>query len=299
MQSSRAALLAALALALPPGDAALAVRDGDGWRTWWRAAEAPARWSGPLPAVTDRIAWRTASPGVEWGELQLAGNGEAYRTRVIVARIDPARVTFRLVLPPPSGGFAGRWSIEQAPDDAIVALNAGQFTAGPWGWLVQDGVERQRPGTGPLAPAVVVDRSGTLSLVEPGGIAAARAGAALAFQSYPTLLERDGEVPPALRDPALGVDLAHRDARVAIGELRDGRVLVAITRFDGLGGALDALPFGLTTPEMAAVMGALGARRAVLLDGGISGQMLLREPGRTHAWPGLREVALGLVVLPR
>jgi exopolysaccharide biosynthesis protein len=95
------------------------------------------------------------------------------------------------------------------------------------------------------------------------------------------------------------VNLQHRDARVALGELRDGRVLVAVTRFDGLGGALDALPFGLTTPEMAAVMGGLGARRAVLLDGGISGQLLLRDGDRTHAWPGLRKVALGLLVLPR
>jgi exopolysaccharide biosynthesis protein len=41
------------------------------------------------------------------------------------------------------------------------------------------------------------------------------------------------------------------------------------------------LPFGLTTPEVAAVMGALGARRAVLLDGGISSQLLIREGTRT------------------
>jgi hypothetical protein len=46
-------------------------------------------------------------------------------------------------------------------------------------------------------------------------------------------------------------------------------------------------------------MGALGASRAVLLDGGISSQLLLREPGRTRTWPGMRKVALGLVALPR
>src|SRR6185437_8179626 len=55
------------------------------------------------------------------------------------------------------------------------------------------------------------------------------------FQSYPTLLEGDGGVPAPLRAPASGtaaVDLGHRDARLALGNLRDGRLLVVLTRFD-------------------------------------------------------------------
>jgi hypothetical protein len=77
-------------------------------------------------------------------------------------------------------------------------------------------------------------------------------------------------------------------------------VLVALTRFDALDGTLDFVPFGLTTPEMAALMGALGCQRAVMLDGGISSQMLIREEdGTTHRWPGIRRVPMGLVVLPR
>jgi exopolysaccharide biosynthesis protein len=95
------------------------------------------------------------------------------------------------------------------------------------------------------------------------------------------------------------VDLRHRDARLAVGELRDGRMLVALTRFEGLGGVLDNLPFGLTTPEMAALMGALGARRAVLLDGGISSQLLLRAGTETHAWRAMRYVPLGLTATAR
>jgi hypothetical protein len=47
-------------------------------------------------------------------------------------------------------------------------------------------------------------------------------------------------------------------------------------------------------------MGALGCARAVALDGGISGQLLMRERGgSTRTWPGLRAVPLGLAVLPR
>ncbi|MGH7517916.1 MAG: phosphodiester glycosidase family protein [Gemmatimonadales bacterium] len=277
----------------------LSVRVPGGWETWWREGAAPARWAGPLPAVADRITWRRAGPGLDWGEFSLSGDGEAFRVRVIVARLDPQALGLRLVKPEDGPVYAGRWDIGEAPASAVFAVNAGQFTAGPWGWLVQDGVERQRPGSGPLAPGVVVDTAGTVRLVPPDSLVTVRAGARLAFQSYPTVLERDGDVPAALRTDGLGVNRRHRDARLALGQLRDGRVLVAMTRFEGLRGALENLPLGLTTPEMAAVMGALGASRAVLLDGGISSQMLIRDGAKTHRWPGWRRVALGLVAVPR
>jgi exopolysaccharide biosynthesis protein len=123
-----------------------------------------------------------------------------------------------------------------------------------------------------------------------------------AVQSYPALLAGDGTVPAPLRAPDRGVDVVHRDARLAVGTLRDGRVVIALTRFDALGGAaaLDRVPFGLTTPEMAAVMGALGCARAVLLDGGLSAQLLVRDAGGTaRTWAGLRRVPIGLVAVPR
>jgi len=285
--------------ALVVGPQSLAVRGPDGWHTWWQRDSAPAQWSAELPAVAGQIAWREAAPGVEWGELSLAGEAELSRVRVIVARLDPAALEFRLIKPVDGPVFGGRWDISEAPEEAVFAVNAGQFTDQPWGWLVDDGRERQRPGSGPLAPGVVVDWSGAVRLVPPDSLAAAGPGARLAFQSYPTLLEGDGNIPLPLRQEGLGVDLTHRDARLALGVQRDGRLLIAMTRYEGLGGVLANLPVGLTTPEMAAVMGALGARAAVLLDGGISCQLLLRNPGETHRWPGWRRVALGLVAVPR
>jgi exopolysaccharide biosynthesis protein len=236
---------------------------------------------------------------VEWGQLSVSGDGEAFRVRVIVVRLDPRALDIRLAKPADGPVYAGRWDIDDAPGSAVFAVNAGQFTAGPWGWLVQDGVERQPPGSGPLAPGIVIDSAGVVRLVPPDSIPAARAGARVAFQSYPTVLDRDGEVPAALRTDGLGVNRRHRDARLALGEMRDGRILVAMTRFEGLGGALQNLPLGLTTPETAALMGALGARRAVLLDGGISSQILIRDGPDTRRWPGWRQVALGLVAFPR
>ena len=110
------------------------------------------------------------------------------------------------------------------------------------------------------------------------------------------MLLQDGVVPVSLIHAGRGVDLEHRDARLALGTLADGRVIVALTRFDALGESLGRVPFGLTSPEMAAVMGALGCRQALLLDGGISGQLLVREAtGSVRTWPGTRSVPLGLV----
>ena len=286
-----------------PSSALAVWRDG-GWTTWWRSERAPVAWA-PPHALGDAVRWRAGAPGVEWGELRMAGDGEAWRLRVIVARVDPRRV--RLSLAASRTATRGTWTVDSAGPRAVLALNAGQFGgATPWGWLVHAGREYRPPGRGPLAPAVVIDTAGRVRLVPPDSLDALRAalhaapGAVReAFQSYPALLA-GGAVPNALQAPGRGVDVAHRDARLALGTLGDGRVLIALTRFDGLrgafDGALDAVPFGPTVPEMAAVMGALGARDAVLLDGGISAQLLVRDAREgPRRWPGLRRVPLGLV----
>lgn len=279
----------------------LSVWTGDRWEAWWHSTDAPARWYGPLPALVNRMEWRTAGAGVEWGEARLSGPGEARRIRLIVARIDPGAVRFRLDIAYRDRGRRPGWSLERAPRNAIVAVNAGQFPRTiPWGWVLLNGRQQQRPGVGPLSVGVAFDSSGSLHWIAPDSLGSADRGRRLAFgfQSYPRLLA-EGDIPPELRAEGLGVDLGHRDARVALGETRDGRVLLAITRFDGAGGLLDFVPFGLTVPEMAAVMGALGSENAVLLDGGISSQLLVREPRETHRWRGLRAVPMGLLIEAR
>lgn len=279
------------------GGPALAVRTTAGWVTWWRSEVAPGRWNGAAP-LADRLAWRPASAGMEWGELQLKGASEAWRTRVIVVRLDPRRVDLSLVT-----AFARNesWTVADTDSAAVLALDAGQFRHSlPWGWVVSRGHEMLAPQYAPLAGAVVIDASGNVRIVAPDSVAAERrrGSAREAFQSYPMLLQ-DGAVSPPLRKAGAGVDLAHRDSRLALGTLSDGRVLIALTRFDALGKPLGRLPFGLTTPEMAAVMGALGARQALMLDGGISGQLMLRDAASMHSWPGTRRVPLGLVGIRR
>jgi len=282
---------------LPPSS--LAVWTGKAWREWWRSDAAPDRWRGPDDAVADAVHWRAAADGVDWGELRLAGTGEARRLRAVAVRIDPRLVRLRLDTAFTAGGERAAWTVDDARPDAIMAVNVGQFVRTlPWGWVVLDGREFLAPGSGPLATAVAVDSSGTVRWIGPDSVKdpKVRRGVVAAFQSYPTLLTANGEIPAPLREPGRGIDVEHRDARLGIGELPDGRLLIVLTRFDALGESLGSIPFGPTIPEFAALMGALGARQAVALDGGISGQMLVRDADGTHAWRGLRKVPMALVV---
>ena len=292
----------ALALFVAVAPATLRVTTGSSWRTWWQADSAPAQWLAPLDVVTSAIQWEERGLGIEWGTLRLSGAGEARRVKAIIVRVDPSLMTFRLEGEPARIGPPHQWTVNDTPGDALLSLNAGQFgPARPWGWVVREGQERQVPGVGPLAPALVVDTGGRLRFVPADSIGVVRASGTVveAFQSYPTLLDGNGQIPLPLREPGLGVDLNHRDSRLAVGETRDGYLLFVLTRFDALGGLLDHLPFGLTTPEMAALMGALGARRAVLLDGGVSSQMLIDLGNRQYQWNGMRRVPLGLVGMRR
>jgi hypothetical protein len=295
----------ALPVATAGGGSALAVSAEGEWRSWWRSDSAPVRWSEPLAVVERAVKWRKVAAGVELGELRLSGSGEAWRVRVILTRIDPRFVRFQLDSGFENGVLRAAWSIDRAPAEALVAFNAGQFTGSmPWGWVVLRGREFLPPGHGPLSTAVTIDTTGVPRWSPPDSIPLLRRarGIDAAFQSYPTLLEGDGDVPRALQPDAhiAGVSLDHGDSRLAIGAQRDGRVLVALTRFDGLDGFLDAIPLGLTTPQTAALMGALGCARAVMLDGGISSQLLVRDStGGEQRWPGIRRVPLGLVVVAR
>lgn len=291
--------------AAPASISSLAVMSEGEWRSWWRSDSAPVRWSEPLDVVAGAVEWRAVAEGVELGELRLSGSGEAWRVRVILVRIDPRLVRFQLDSGFENGILRAAWTIDGSPAEALVAFNAGQFTGSmPWGWVVLRGREFLPPGHGPLSTAVTIDTAGVLHWWPPDSIASLRHahGIAAAFQSYPTLLEGDGDVPLALQPDShiAGVSLDHGDSRLAIGAVRDGHVLVALTRFDGLDGFLDAIPLGLTTPQTAALMGALGCSRAVMLDGGISSQLLVRDSaGSVQRWPGIRRVPLGLVAMAR
>src|SRR5688572_9280190 len=75
-------VLSSLLLAGPdvgPGSPSLAVRTAGGWREWWQADRAPARWLAGLPMLDSAVEWQAGQAGVRWGELRLSGDGEAWR----------------------------------------------------------------------------------------------------------------------------------------------------------------------------------------------------------------------------
>jgi hypothetical protein len=268
----------------------LALRDAGETRTFWRSDSAPATWGAAPLAVAVR--WKRAAGGVETAELQLAGTGEAWRTRLVLVRLDVTQLSFALDTASTRDGHPA-WKISRAPRNAVFAMNAGQFrTTFPWGQVVLGGRQVLPPERGPLAMTFAVDSSGAVHWRFDGD--AVTPHVAWAFQSYPVIL-RGREVPAALRTSDGGLDVAHRDARLALGRLPDGSLLVALTRFEGLGPAFGSVPFGLSVPEMAAVMGALGTVDAVLLDGGISAQLVAGEGSTRIAMQGWRDVPLALI----
>ncbi len=248
-----------------------------------------------MPAVN----WQPSAPGMERASFEIQADPNLWHTRVVALRLDPSRLRFRV-----RGrvrDLAPDWTVERAPASATLAVNLGMYTGiVPWGWTVMGGQEIRPPGEGPLSNAIAWDAAGRLHWLAAHEIATARAGGHIveAFQAYPTLLDEGGSIPAPLRTRSQGVDVDHRDGRLAIGALDDGRLLVAITRFYALGESSPALPIGLTLEEMATLMRALGCRRAVALDGGISAQLMVREGRHARVWRGWRAVPFGLVAEP-
>ncbi len=259
------------------------------------------------------LALRWHGDPVQWAEWRVALGTRGVATRVIVARFDPRAVQLSLEIKR-EGDAMLSWSLDDAPPDALIALNAGQFTdGGPWGWVVHRGREWQAPGRGSLAGALVVDSTGTVTILDANTLASRRAqgGVMEAIQSYPTLLDAEGVAPsqectrvgarPIVASSTAsvdttGVDRTHRDTRLAVGTLADGRLLVVLSQYDGAGTIAARLPIGPTTPEMAEIMRRLGAQHALMLDGGLSAQMLVRTASDSiRQWPGLRRVPLALL----
>lgn len=284
----------------PIPESALRVHVGTEWRSWWRSGENVHRWTGANPMLSRGANWRVLREGMEVAEVRVSGDGEAKRLLVVVVRFDPALFNYALQERKDEQGRPV-WTADSIPTDAVLSFNIGQFRRGAqWGWLVDAGRERQARGTGPLASTVIFDADSRATVLNEGlGDTVATGSATVGFQSYPTLLS-GGAIPCQLRAEGRGVDVAHRDSRLALGTLRDGRMLLALTRFDGLDGRLEEFPAGLTVPEMAALMGGLGADNAVMLDGGISGQLAFRDSqGLLTVKRAWRKVPVGLVVRPK
>jgi len=250
------------------------------------------------PLLTLGLIWTAIHPGVWLGEMRLAREGPLAAVQVVLLRLDPSAIRFSLHQATRDEGTRNAWTIDSLPDGAIAGFNAGQFSGvSPWGWLVRGGVESRPAGTGRLVMTFAIGADGVPVLLNEAERNALATTPLLAFQSYPALLVGNGESPPEFASPGRGVDLAHRDSRVAIGITREGQVIVALTRYAALGPMAETFPYGPTVGEMSEFMRSLGCRRAMLLDGGLSGQLAIRRADGTMArWSNWRAVPLGMVV---
>lgn len=254
-----------------------------------------------LPSIRN-LAWKYADDTLKWGEWRVRVGEKKLPILLVVAVVKPGRTQLALDVVR-DGNELKSWSLMDAPAHARFALNAGQFTdAGPWGWVVHRTHEHQAPGVGSLAGALIVDTNGVWSMLDANEITARRTAGNVreAVQSYPTLIGKHATTPTELC-AGKSIDRTHRDARLVVGTLATGELILVMTRFDGMGATAQRLPLGPTTPEMISIMRALGATRALMLDGGLSAQMLIRSGanGATHnEWGGLRSVPLALVGLP-
>ena len=260
----------------------------------------PLRFAARAPQLARALAWRAAQPGLSWSEIELSAGTLRIPLRAIIVKFDPRQFDVRLALLTRANRMTGAWNVDSVADDVVLAFNAGQFKeTGPWGWLVLRGYESRPPGFGPLSAALAFDTAGTVRWLRPADMARARSDRSIrfAFQSYPLLLF-DNEVPRLLL-ASDDVDRRHRDARLILGTGDDGSLLLVLTRFDAVGDFTERIPVGLTVPESVVLMAALGARHALMLDGGISAQLLLRDSNGIHKWRGLRTVPLAFLARPR
>ena len=246
------------------------------------------------------LQWDTLQRGLELTQFTVEAGRHGADVRIIAMRVDPRQFEFALVQQTKANGMTGTWTVDAAHDDVAFAFNAGQFKeTGPWGWLVLGGEERRAPGFGPLSAGIAFDSAGGIRWL-PFRELSRTPGRSFrfAFQSYPTLLF-DGAV-PHLPARAELLNREHRDARLILAQDADGRLLVALTRYDGLGAVTGRVPIGLTVPESIVLAAAMGARHAVMLDGGVSAQLLVRDAaGRAQTWKGMRSVPLALTGRPR
>lgn len=251
--------------------------------------------------LAKRLSWKRLQPGLETAELTVEAGRLGMNVRIILARLDPRQFELSLAQRTAANRMTGTWNVDVAPRDAAVALNAGQFKeTGPWGWLVLEGYEHRDPGYGPLSTGIAIDTAGAVRWLDFEQLAAARKDRSIrfAFQSYPTLL-LNRRVPKLARSHR-AIEQEHRDARLVLAQDGAGRLLVILTRYDALGGAVSRVPIGLTVPETIVLVSALGVHHAVMLDGGVSAQLLMRsELGEEWVWRGMRNVPLALIATPR
>ena len=222
---------------------------------------ARAAWPGPDAGISGAITWKQAAPGMRMGKLVLGREYGVSEFSLVLLEIDPDLVEMTVHYSE-ERRYCGQWLRNLGLN---ACINGSLFASKPLGLVIHDGkieVTRHRRMLGYLVapkdgrPRVLVGKSFAAGDIRE------------AVQSFPALI-RDGEILDSVRGTSPRRDRFDSDVaarRTVVGEDDKGHLLFAVT---------DTLTGGLSFSELATLLGALGWKQAVCLDGGASAQLSL------------------------
>ncbi len=229
------------------------------------------------------VEFQLIAPGLQYGTLALAREGTENTFDVALLKIDPTQAHLR-VLSEASDGFR-HTTVRQLLQEngATAAINASLFdTEGqPLGLIIQNG-EEYHPANG-YAGYFVVKHGAPALYINSEGMSTQ--GVQEAIQGYPTLMQ-NYRIFDYAKDGEHARDIERRSA---IAVQPDGSILLLAT---------DVLLDGLSFYELSTILGALGARDALALDGGRSTQLVIQTPSFRTSISGYDNVPVAIGVFP-
>jgi uncharacterized protein YigE (DUF2233 family) len=217
----------------------------------------------PSPTVEpDDTGWQSLGNGVELRRL-LVADGNGATNRLWLARVDPARVRFRVLYDPANPRLAGEWFVGVKP---LLAVNAGYFTEDyrATGLVISDGVRSGQSYTG-FGGMFAVWAKPT-DRVEVRWLVARPYSSSEplrhAVQSFPMLVHSGGQ-------PGVGDDDGKLSRRTVVGQDRRGRIVFVVS---------PDLFFTLKSLAAFLAVSDLELDTALNLDGGTSSGMMVAGP---------------------
>jgi uncharacterized protein YigE (DUF2233 family) len=210
-------------------------------------------------AEPDDTGWQSQGNSVELRRLRVELNNVS--NRLWLARLDPARVRFRVLYDPANPRQVAEWFAAAKP---LLAVNAGYFSedSRATGLVISDGVRSGKSyvGFGGMF-AVRTDRVEVRWLVAKPYSPAEPLRQAV--QAFPMLVHSGGK-------PGVGDDDGQLARRTVVGQDRRGRIVFVVS--SDLFFTLKSLSAFLATSD-------LELDTALNLDGGTSSGMLVAGPG--------------------
>lgn len=254
----------------------------EGWVTVSSAQDQRRIWNeGSAFLIVD---WRLLREGLAFAELPLRRAPNPSGIPLYLLKVDPEKWSLALGMRP--GWTKGSVDGMAEEDQFVAAINASYFSEdGPVGLVVSEG-ELLHPQTRRWAAHLLIPPRGAPRIVNQKK--ASWSGARYAIQAFPAIMAA-GHTFPYMRYGGRGFDVRQVDRRSALCLTWDNQLLLLAT---------DTVINGLSFVELATMMGGLGCRDAMGLDGGTSTGFYLSVDGFERSIGNLKPVPVVLGVRP-